>query len=204
MSVPLAWSNVVLPRLGVGLRGRTVANVAFAAAYATAFGARPNWCSRRGLRWGAAAAATITSGYAAALAIPPLRRRLAEFADRAPEVPLAEWAAIHIPLGTVYSEELVFRATLDPLLGTTLGPAGKWLSAATFGLWHVHPARAAGDNVPASVAATATGGLLLSWLRRHTDSATAPALLHLALNAGGAVAPHLARACRPTSGSPAG
>ncbi len=196
LGLPLLWSNVMLPRMALGLRARTVANAGFATAYGLAFDARPNWRSARGLRWGAGAAAVVTAGYAAAVAIPPLRRRLAEFADRAPEVPLAEWVTIHIPLGTVYTEELIFRATLDPLLDTTVGPAGKWLTATTFGLWHIAPARAAGDSVPASVAATATGGLILSWLRRRADSATAPALLHLALNAGGAVAPHLARSYR--------
>ncbi|GAB2715736.1 hypothetical protein GCM10027089_44880 [Nocardia thraciensis] len=171
---------------------RTVANATFATAYAATFGARPNWCSGRGWRWGAGAAALVTAGYAAAVAVPPLRRRLAEFAVRGPEVPLAEWAAVHIPVGTVYSEELIFRATLDPLLDTAAGSAGKWLGAATFGLWHIAPARAAGDNVAASVAFTTAGALVLSRLRRHTASTTAPALLHLALNVGGALTPHLA------------
>ncbi len=202
VGLPLLWSNMLLPRSALGIRGRTAANVAFATVYGAAFGARPNWCSRRGLRWGAAAGTVVVAGYGAALAIPPLRRRLAGFAGRAPEVPLAEWAAVHIPLGTVYCEELIFRGTLDPLLDAAFGGSGKWFAAAAFGLWHVHPARSAGDSVPATVAATAAGGLILSWLRRRTVSATAPALLHLALNVGGSLAPLAARAQRRTLDQP--
>ncbi|MBB5913165.1 hypothetical protein BJY24_002032 [Nocardia transvalensis] len=176
------------------MRGRTVANAAFATGYGITFGGRPNWGSGRGLRWGAGAAAVVVAGYGVALSIPALRSRLAGFADRAPEAPLAEWAVVHIPIGTVYSEELIFRGTLDPLLDDVAGSVGKWLGPLIFGLWHIHPARSAGDNVPASVAATAAGGLVLSWLRRRSGSATAPALLHLALNDGGALAPAAARA----------
>ncbi|MBF6332625.1 CPBP family intramembrane glutamic endopeptidase [Nocardia transvalensis] len=192
LGVPLLWNNYVLPRLRFGVRGRTAATAAFATAYAAACRARPNICSARGLRWGAATSAVVLTGYAAALAIPATRARLAEFTDRAPEVPLAEWLALHIPVGTVYSEELIFRATLDPLLDETTGPLGRWLAAATFGLWHIHPARSVGDSVPTAVAVTTAGGLVLGWLRRHTDSTLAPALLHLALNEGGAIAPRLA------------
>lgn len=188
MGLPLLWSNVLLPRLALGIRSRTAANATFATAYSLAFDGRPNWLSRRGFRWGAGAGALVGAGYVAALAIPPLRARITTFTDRAPEVPLAEWVLIHIPLGTVYSEELIFRATLDPLLG----PSGKYLGPFTFGLWHIHPARSAGDNLVASIAATTAAGTVFSWLRRHTASATAPALLHFALNAGGALAPHLA------------
>ncbi len=188
------WSNVLLPRLALGIRSRTAANAAFATTYSLAFDGHPNWLSRRGARWGAGAGAIVLAGYAAALAIPPLRTRITTFTDRAPEVPLTEWVLLHIPVGTVYSEELIFRATLDPLLA----PAGNWLGPLTFGLWHIHPARATGDNVLASIAATTAAGLIFSCLRRHTDSTTAPALLHLALNAGGALVPHLATHLNPT------
>ena len=115
---------------------------------------------------------------------------------------MAEWVTIHIPLGTVYSEETIFRGTLDPLLDEVAGPVGKWCGALIFGLWHIHPARAAGDSVAATLAATAVGGLIFSWLRRRTGSATAPALAHLALNAGGALAPRVARAVGNHSRSP--
>ncbi|WP_227984579.1 CPBP family intramembrane glutamic endopeptidase [Nocardia spumae] len=190
----LVWSTVVLPRSGLGKRGRTVANVAFATAYATVFGGRPNWMCARGVRWGAASFGAIVAITAAAVAVPAFRDRMDGLAERDPEVGTVEWVAIHIPLGTAYSEELIFRGTLDPLLQTAVGPAGKWCGALFFGLWHISPARAAGDSVPATIAATAAGGLVFSWLRRRADSATAPALAHLALNACGVVAPRVARA----------
>ncbi|MBF6173026.1 CPBP family glutamic-type intramembrane protease [Nocardia blacklockiae] len=191
-ALPLLWSNVLLPRTGFGIRGRTAANAAFATTYALTFHGRPNWLSARGFRWGAAAAATVIAGYAAALAIPPVRARIAGLTARAPEVPLAEWVTVHIPLGTVYSEELIFRATLDPLLESHLGTPGRYLSPTIFALWHIHPARAAGDHLPTTLTTTAAAGTLFSWLRRHTTSTTAPALLHLSLNTGGALTPPLA------------
>jgi membrane protease YdiL (CAAX protease family) len=194
MAFPLLWNNAVLPRLGLGIRGRTAANAGFATAYALALREEAGRCSVRGLRWGLFAASITGTGYVVALAVPSLRWQLAALPDRAPEVPTKEWVTVHIPLGTVYSEELVFRGTLDPLLDTVVGPrAGTLLGAATFGLWHIAPARAVGDSVAATVAVTAAGGVVFGWLRRRTAGAIAPALLHLTLNAGGAIAPRLAR-----------
>ncbi|MFF0492990.1 CPBP family intramembrane glutamic endopeptidase [Nocardia sp. NPDC004068] len=194
VGVALLWHNVLLPRLNAGIRVRTVASAAFATGYARAFGT--------GVRWGRPARhplatfgppAVVVAGYGVALAVPALRARLAGFASRAPEVSRAEWVAVHIPLGTVYSEELIFRGTLDPLLDELAGPRlGLWLGATTFGLWHIAPARAAGDSVPASVLGTGSSGLLLGWLARRTGGILAPALLHLAVNGGGALAPALA------------
>ncbi|MFI6870457.1 type II CAAX prenyl endopeptidase Rce1 family protein [Nocardia sp. NPDC050406] len=195
--LPLVWSNRVLPGLQLDMRGRTAANVVFASGYAAALGGRPHWLSPRGWRVGLAAAGITLAGYGAALAIPGLRERLAEIADRAPEVSDAEWVLVHIPLGTVYSEEMIFRATLSPLADETAGWFGKWLSAAVFGLWHIHPARASGDPVPGAVAATAAAGFVFDELGRRTGSTTAPALLHLAVNAGGALTPPLARLLTP-------
>ncbi|WP_406235911.1 CPBP family intramembrane glutamic endopeptidase [Nocardia sp. NBC_01009] len=193
IATALLWSNGLLPRLGLDVRGRTAANAGFATGYALVFGSRANWWSVRGLRYGLASAAVVVAGYGAAVAVPGVRSRLREFADRGPDVTPAEWIAVHIPIGTVYSEELVFRGTLDPLLDTTFGTrAGILLGASTFGLWHIHPARAAGDSVAVTVAATALGGLVFGLLRRRSDSAAASALLHLAVNAGGALAPWLA------------
>ncbi|WP_246023641.1 CPBP family intramembrane glutamic endopeptidase [Nocardia yunnanensis] len=182
-----------MPALGLEIRGRSAANAAFATAYTLAFGGSPNWLSPRGLRTGAIAAGVVLSGYAAALAIPATRRHLALLEDRGPAVHPVEWTALHIPGGTVLTEELVYRSTLTPLLERTAGPAGTGLGALVFGLSHIHPARAAADPVAATVALTTVAGLIFDRLRRHTGSATAPALLHLALNAGGALAPRLAR-----------
>ncbi|MGK8510537.1 CPBP family intramembrane glutamic endopeptidase [Nocardia asiatica] len=194
VAFPLLWSNAALPRLGLGVRGRTAANAGFATAYALALRADPGRCSVRGVRYGLLAASVVVTGYGVALAVPSPRWQLAELADRGPEVSAAEWVAVHIPVGTAYTEELVFRGTLDPLLDTVFGPrTGAWLGAVTFGLWHVAPARAVGDSVPATVAVTTAGGLVFGWLRRRTLGVVAPALLHLAINAGGAIAPRLAR-----------
>ncbi|MEC3955313.1 CPBP family intramembrane glutamic endopeptidase [Nocardia sp. CDC153] len=193
MALPPLWSNRVLPALELDIRGRTAANTAFAAAYALAFGGTPNWLSPRGFRVGALAGGLVLSGYAAALAIPATRRHLAGLDDRGPAVHTVEWTALHIPGGTVFTEELVYRSTLTPLLERTAGGAGTALGAFAFGLSHIQPARAAADPIAATVALTTGAGLLFDRLRRHTGSATAPALLHLALNAGGALAPRLAR-----------
>ncbi|MEU1546018.1 CPBP family intramembrane glutamic endopeptidase [Nocardia sp. NPDC005745] len=196
----MIWSNVVLPRLGLGIRGRTAANAGFATVYALASRAEPGPGSWRGVRSGLLAVSGVVAGYVAALAAPSLRWRLAELAEREQDVSTAEWAVVHIPLGTVYSEELVFRGTLDPLLDHVFGPrTGALLGAATFGLWHIAPARAVGDSVPATVAVTAAGGLVFGLLRRRTAGTVAPALLHLAMNAGGAIAPRLARRIEASS-----
>ncbi|GAB2654144.1 hypothetical protein GCM10027088_35570 [Nocardia goodfellowii] len=194
VGIPLLWNNLLLPNLRLNLRGRTAANATFASAYALAFHGAPHWFSARGLRIGLICAGATTAGYAAILAIPALRAKLVELADHDPEVSPAEWAAIHIPIGTAYSEELVFRGTLEPFLDNAFGSRrGAVLAALTFGLWHIHPARAAGDSVPGTIALTTLGGLTFGWLRRRSGSATAPFLLHWALNADGVIAPRLAR-----------
>ncbi|TLG07874.1 CPBP family intramembrane metalloprotease [Nocardia cyriacigeorgica] len=193
VSLPLLWSNGVVPRLPEDMRLRTLVNAGAATGYALAFGARPNWCSARGWRYGLGSAGIVAAGYGAALAIPAVRRELAERPDRAPGVSTAEWVGVHIPLGTVYSEELIFRATLGPLLDTAFGPRlATLVGATTFGLWHIAPARATGENLPVTVAVTAAAGALFGLLRRHTGSATAPAMLHWAINGGGALAARFA------------
>ncbi|WP_405133677.1 CPBP family intramembrane glutamic endopeptidase [Nocardia sp. NBC_01388] len=204
VALPLLWSNRALPALRLGIRGRTAANTAFATGYALVFQGNPNWTSSHGRRIGAATAGMVLSGYVAALAIPDIRRHFAELADRGPEVSTAEWAGVHIPVGTVLSEELVYRATLTPLLEETFGNRGTLLGALTFGLSHIRPARAAGDPAPGTVAVTTLAGLVLDRLYRRTASATAPALLHLALNAGGALTPVAARRVATATPPPAG
>ncbi|WP_084510822.1 CPBP family intramembrane glutamic endopeptidase [Nocardia lijiangensis] len=189
----LLWSNRVLPGLGLDQRGRTAANACFATGYGLAFGGRSHWRSGRGLAVGASAGAVVLAGYGAAVAIPALREMLRDFAPVGQEVSDIEWVAVHIPVGTVYSEELIFRSTLEPLLDDTFGPRlGPLLGAAAFGLWHIHPARAGGEPVGPTVLATAAGGAILGRLRRKTGSTTAPALLHWAINAGGVLATRLA------------
>lgn len=252
-TLPPLWNDLLLPRMHYGPRARTVANVAFATAYAAVFGVhgslhgrgevgsvRPENTvqqgdhsdSQLGEEWrtahvrcprpvrvprarahtsrppgapgwpmiaaAVAPAAVVVAGYAVALGIPVLRNRLAAFANRSPEAPLAEWVAVQIPWGTVYTEELIFRATLDPLLESALGRTGNVMGAVLFGLWHLAPARIAGDDVPATVAATAVAGAALSGLRRRTGTVLTPALLHFAVNAGGAIAARLAVRLAPS------
>jgi membrane protease YdiL (CAAX protease family) len=74
------------------------------------------------------------------------------------------------------------------------------VTSAVFGIWHVRPTAGAlrvnglaggpGKTTAAvgsGVAATAAGGVLLSWLRLRSGSLAAPILLHLATNCGGAL-----------------
>jgi uncharacterized protein len=191
--LPLLWNNRVLPALDLPLRGRTAANIAFATGYTKIFRGSPNWLSASGLRWGFGSAAIVLTGCAVALSIPSLRRLPLEIAVRAPETSTLEWIGLHIPVGTVLAEEAVFRATLDPLLAESAGASAPVISALDFGLWHIQPARAAGDPIPPTVLATTLAGLVFTELRRRSGSATAPALLHLAINAAGALAPAAAR-----------
>ena len=75
------------------------------------------------------------------------------------------------------------------------------MTSGVFGIWHIRPdrgrpahqragtgSRAGLAGVAAGVAATAAGGVLLSWLRERSGSLAAPVLLHLATNCGGALA----------------
>lgn len=198
----VAWSNAVLPALGQGPWGRTAANTVCAAALAAA--TRASGVTARdlgwarpvsGLRWGSVAALVPVAMYAVVLAVPAGRKRLAG-GDRRTDY--AAWVAVHIPLGTVLSEELLFRSVLHAftqLPASPDGPAsrsGRVLASAAFGLWHMAPARAAGDSIPGTVVLTALSGLVFDELRRRSGSVLAPALLHLAVNLGGAVAVRLA------------
>ncbi|NMN97113.1 CPBP family intramembrane glutamic endopeptidase [Antrihabitans stalactiti] len=184
IAVPLLWSNWALPAAGLGPRGRTFANACFATGYGLALGRRVPWLTRDGLVVGAAAAVAPLAGYGVVASLPAARAAVGE----APRDDLAEWTLVHIPIGTVYAEELIFRGTLDPLLENVFGPqVGGVLGAATFGLWHIQPARVAEQNVVGTVVATSLAGLVFGWLRHRGGSVVAPALLHFALNVGGAV-----------------
>ena len=184
IAVPLLWSNWALPAAGLGPRGRTVANACLATAYGLTLGRRVPWVTRHGLAVGAAAAVVPLAGYGVVASLPAARAAVGE----APRDDLAEWTLVHIPIGTVYAEELIFRGTLDPLLENVFGSQiGGVLGAATFGLWHIQPARVAGENVVGTVVATSLAGLVFGWLRHRGGSVVAPALVHLAVNVGGAV-----------------
>lgn len=180
----------MLPAAGLGARGRAVANASFAVAVAAVSGSNAERLGLRnaasGLKWGAAAAAIPVLGSAVVAAVPALRRRV-----RPSEDDLAEWVLFRIPVGTVLTEELLFRGVLDA--------ASPALSPVFFGLWHIRPARTAGDSVAGTVAATTVAGVVFSWLRARSGSVLAPAALHYALNASGAVLAHLAATERERS-----
>ncbi|QCQ89798.1 CPBP family intramembrane glutamic endopeptidase [Rhodococcus sp. SGAir0479] len=189
----VAWSNVVLPALGLSSRGRAAAGTAVAlgaTGVASAAGVSRRELGlvdfRSGLRWGSTAAAVPVVGYAVVAATPGLRSRLAVPAE--PRSDFAEWVAVHIPFGTVLAEELLLRGVLTALTARAWRPApAAAVRALVFGLWHVHPAREARDSVPATVAFTAASSLVFDWLRVRSGSVSAPAVLHLAVNAGGAL-----------------
>lgn len=178
-----AWSTYLLPALGLGARGRAVANASFAIGVAALSRTSVERLGLRntvdGLKWGAAASAIPVLGSAVVAVIPALRRRV-----RPSEDDLAEWVLFRIPVGTVLTEELMFRGVLHA--------ASPALSPIFFGLWHIHPARAAGDTVIGTVLATTAAGVVFSWLRARSGSVLAPALLHYFLNASGAVLAHRA------------
>lgn len=173
-----AWSSDVVPALNLSPRQRAVVNAGFGFLLVALSGRRASdlaltrW--RSGLHWGLAAASVPVLGSVVIASVPALARRV-----RPADDDLTEWVVFRIPVGTVVCEELVFRSVFD-----AVSPA---LSPIFFGLWHVHPARAAGDSVPGTVLGTAAAGVLFSWLRRRSGSVLAPALLHWAVNSSGAV-----------------
>lgn len=188
----VAWNNVVLPAMDLGPRGRAAANAGFGVALAAATraagvsAAELGWrTAGQGLRWGTVSAALPVAAYTVMLAVPPVRRRMAAGARRADHT---EWVFVHIPFGTVLAEELLFRSVLYALARRASRRWHRALTSVAFGLWHVVPARRAGDSVPGTVVLTALSGVVFDELRRRTGSVVAPMLLHLAINAGGAVA----------------
>lgn len=182
-AVTTAWSTLVVPSLGLTPRRRAVVNAAFGVSLVAA--TRPSlglnfW--RSGLTWGLGAAAVPVGGSIVVAAVPALAQRV-----RPSDDDLAEWVLFRIPVGTVVCEELAFRGVFDAV--------SPELSPIFFGLWHIHPARTAGDSVIGTVAGTALAGALFSWLHNRSGSVLAPMLLHYAVNASGAVL--AARAHRP-------
>ncbi|WP_338889662.1 CPBP family intramembrane glutamic endopeptidase [Rhodococcus sovatensis] len=174
-AVTTAWSGAVVPHLALSDRSRAVVNAAFGVSLVAVTRAPlglKNW--RSGLAWGLGAAAVPVVGSAVVASVPALAQRV-----RPSDDDLAEWVLLRIPVGTVVAEELVFRSVFDAVAPT--------LSPIFFGLWHIHPARAAGDSVLGTVVGTALAGGVFSCLRRRSGSVLAPALLHYAVNASGAV-----------------
>ncbi|MFZ0832614.1 MAG: CPBP family intramembrane glutamic endopeptidase, partial [Mycobacterium sp.] len=109
--------------------------------------------------------------------------------DRTPPAAPLTWLALHIPVGTVWSEEAAYRGALTTLAAGGFGPrAGPLVQAAAFGLSHIADARAAGEPVVGTVLATGAAGWVFGWLARRSESLAAPMLAHLAINEAGAIA----------------
>lgn len=203
-SALVAWNNGVLPALRLSSRHRAAAGTVVAVGAtgtALVFGLQRDELGlgnvRAGLRWGSAAAAVPVVGYAVALAMPSLRSRIVVPDDVRHD--FVDWVAVQIPFGTVITEELLFRGVLTALTeGAWPVPAATAVRAAAFGLWHVHPARVADDSVPGTIAFTASASLVFDWLRARSGSVLAPALLHLAVNVGGAL---MLRCIQATAGA---
>ena len=102
--------------------------------------------ARRGLRWGAAAAAVAVAAYGVALLVPAATARVP--ADPLDGASVLLTVLVVIPLTTVLPEELAFRGVLLGLLDRTLRQRfAIAVSSALFGLWHVLAAR---SGTPAS------------------------------------------------------
>ncbi len=139
-----------------------------------------------GVRLGGVVASAVAVVVGASPVLKPVRTSMRE---RNIGLHPAAWLGLHIPVGTVWSEELAFRGVLQPLAAEACGQRlGGVVQAVAFGLAHIRPARAAGDSVPATVLVTGLFGWLLGWLRERSGSVAAPILAHLALNEAGAVA----------------
>lgn len=182
----LAWS-AVSPRLYPRWHPlpHTVLGAALAAAAPAPLGLRPPqlWS---GLRWGGAASAPVVLAVAASTANRGVRRGMAE--RDLPATP-GRWLLLRIPFGTVWSEEIAYRAALGGAAARAFGPrTGRLLAALVFGLSHVPDARAAGESVAGTVALTGVAGWVFSWLQDESGSLAAPMLAHLAVNEAGAVA----------------
>jgi membrane protease YdiL (CAAX protease family) len=133
-----------------------------------------------GLRYGLAAGAAAALGVAAITALPPVRRAMAE--RDLPENP-GRWLLVGIPIGTVWPEEVAYRAAVGTVAELEFGPTrGRLLQAAAFGLWHIVDARITGQPVIGTVLATGVAGWFFGWLHARSGSLAAPMLVHLAVN----------------------
>jgi membrane protease YdiL (CAAX protease family) len=197
----LPWHRRRYTLLNVGATGAALAAAAASGLTAADLGLGREEL-RPGLRLGSAAAAATAAGWVLIAAVPATRPVLRD--DRITGLSgreVAYQALVRIPLGTVLWEETAFRGVLQAALGRVM-PAGPAVAVTSciFGIWHIGPTAAAlringltgGPGrtlagVSAGVAATAAGGVLLSWLRTRSGSLAAPILLHVATNSMGAL-----------------
>jgi len=139
-----------------------------------------------GLRTGLAVAGAVAAAVAASAALPTVRAAMAG-RDLPPRP--RHWLTVEIPLGTVWSEETAFRGALATVAADAFGPVGgRLLQALTFGLTHIPDARATGEPILGTVAATGLAGWVFALLAERSGSLAAPMLAHLAINEAGAIA----------------
>jgi membrane protease YdiL (CAAX protease family) len=133
-----------------------------------------------GLRYGAAAAACVGLGVAASTALPRVR---AEMSERELPDATARWLLWAIPVGTVWPEEVAYRAVLGAAAEEAFGPTvGRLVQATAFGLWHIVDARVTKQPVLREVLATGVAGWAFGWLHGRSGSLAAPMLAHMAVN----------------------
>lgn len=161
----------------------------------------------RGATLGGAVAIVVCALLAAGLAVPRLRRLLADrrLVGVSP-ARLAFLALVRIPLGTALLEEVAFRGVLFGICAQQQSVAAAVAgSSVAFGLWHVTPtlalidanrpaaaARARWSAVAAAVVFTAAAGAGLCALRVAGGGLLAPFLAHAGTNALAAVAAFVA------------
>src|SRR5258705_1085257 len=127
-----------------------------------------------GMRYGLAASAVVALGVAAMTSLPPVR---AVMAKRDMPKPTGRWLLLDIPIGTVWPEEVAYRATLGTVAEEAFGPTrGRLLQAAAFGLWHIVDARVTGQPVIGTVLLTGVAGWFFGWLQARSGSPAAPLL----------------------------
>lgn len=193
--------------VGVGLVGGLTAVARAGDLTADDLGlARRTWPA--GLRWGAAAAGVVATGYGIAALVPAAADLTAESSSGWGSVLVK--ALVVIPLATVIPEEFAFRGVLWGLLRRQSGRrVATVVSSALFGLWHVLPSiggGAANDSVVGVLGDSVTGtvlrvagtvlvtglaGVLLCELRARSDSLLAPIGLHWAINGLGELFVHV-------------
>lgn len=210
----VAWNNLLVPALPADPIVRMIANVVGVLVLVLAaragglswrdLGLCPTtWVS--GLRWGGAAVGIVALGYAVAFLLPATRPLLENpGVAGSPTSAVVLRALLLIPVGTVLCEELAFRGVLHGL--TERAWAGRWWAgrgavvavASAFAVWHLAGAVAApAGGIPvlgvlAVLVVTATGGVIMSVVRRRTGSIFASIGIHLGTNVVGLVAVILA------------
>jgi membrane protease YdiL (CAAX protease family) len=170
---------------------------ALAALVRAPLGLRPP-ALRSGLRTGLLVAGVVAAGVAVTTKVPRVRSAMGE--REMPARP-GHWLGVEIPLGTVWSEEMAFRAALATVAADAFGPAGgRLLQAATFGLSHIPDAVGTGEPVIGTVAVTGLAGWVFALLAEGSGSLMAPMLAHLAINEAGAIGALAVQRSRKASG----